>query len=64
MFLLGGCPMQYAITIPLFVFAAKRNLIDKWFMVRPGVFMVIRIATFVVRLVLVGEGIAEGTLSE
>jgi len=51
-------------TIPLFVFAAKRNVIHKWFMVGPGIFLVVRIGTFVVRLVMIGQGIEEGTLSE
>jgi hypothetical protein len=55
---------QYALTIPLYASAWKKNCIGRWFMVRPAIFIVMRIAFFALRVVLVKDGISEGVLSE
>ncbi|KAG7532222.1 hypothetical protein FFLO_03690 [Filobasidium floriforme] len=52
----------YALLIPLYALAWKKNCIGRWFMVRPAVFIVMRIAFFALRLVLVEEGTSEGVL--
>jgi hypothetical protein len=57
-------PPQYALIIPLYALAWKKNCIGRWFMVRPAIFIVMRIAFFALRMVLVKDGISEGVLSE